>query len=89
VTNKEKHQKELLTRLRRVEGQVRGIQGMIESEADCEAIAQQLSAARKALDRAFFEMVACSLEQQLDTSPNMASARSATAQMAKMLSKFG
>ena len=49
----------VLTRLRRVEGQVRAITGMVEHEEDCERIAQQMAAARKALDRTFFEMVAC------------------------------
>jgi CsoR family transcriptional regulator, copper-sensing transcriptional repressor len=52
-------------RLKRVEGQLRGIQKMIEEDADCERIAQQMSAARKGLDRAFYEMVACMLEHQL------------------------
>lgn len=52
----------LVVRLRRIEGQLRGIQGMIEQGNDCEAIAQQFSAARKALDKAFYEMLACALE---------------------------
>ena len=43
---------EVLTRLRRVEGQVRGIQRMVEEERDCEAIVTQLLAARAALDKA-------------------------------------
>jgi CsoR family transcriptional regulator, copper-sensing transcriptional repressor len=55
--------KAICTRLARVEGQLRGLQSMIEEEADCEKIAQQLSAARKALDKAFFTMVACMMEQ--------------------------
>ena len=42
---------DLLTRLRRIEGQVRGLQRMIEEERDCEAFVQQLAAARKALDK--------------------------------------
>lgn len=46
-------------RLARIEGQVRALQGMIERDEECESIAQQLSAARKALDRAFYEMIAC------------------------------
>lgn len=52
----------LVVRLKRVEGQLRGIQGMIEAGADCETVAQQFSAARKALDKAFYEMLACALE---------------------------
>jgi CsoR family transcriptional regulator, copper-sensing transcriptional repressor len=55
--------KALCLRLARVEGQLRGLQRQIEEEEDCQKIAQQLSAARKALDKAFFTMVACVIEQ--------------------------
>ena len=54
----------LILRLKRVEGQLRGIQSLIEAEADCEKIAQQLAASRKALDKSFFAMVGCLLEQE-------------------------
>ncbi|MFT0212668.1 metal-sensing transcriptional repressor [Pseudomonas sp. F1_0610] len=53
----------LLKRLARVEGQIRGIQAMIQREAECELIAQQFSAARRALDKAYQEMLACLLEE--------------------------
>lgn len=55
--------KNLRTRLARVEGQLRGVQRQIEEEQSCEHIAQQLSAARKALDKTFFTMVGCMIEQ--------------------------
>ena len=55
----------LIARLRRVEGQVRAVQALIAAGEPCEKIAQQLAAARKALDRSFYEMMACHLEQQL------------------------
>lgn len=42
----------ILARLRRIEGQLRGIQRMVEEGRDCEAIVTQLMAARAALDRA-------------------------------------
>ncbi len=41
----------LLPRLRRIEGQVRGIGRMIESQRYCIDIIQQLTAARRALDQ--------------------------------------
>jgi DNA-binding FrmR family transcriptional regulator len=41
----------LLTRLRRVEGQIRGIQRMLEEGRECEDVLTQLTAARSALDR--------------------------------------
>ena len=55
--------KAIRSRLARVEGQLRGVQRLIDDEQDCEKIAQQLSAARKALDKAFFTMVGCMMEQ--------------------------
>jgi DNA-binding FrmR family transcriptional regulator len=39
-------------RLRRVEGQIRGIQRMVDEGRECEAIVTQLMAARAALDKA-------------------------------------
>ena len=41
---------ELLPRLRRIEGQVRGITRMVEEQRYCIDIIQQLTAARRALD---------------------------------------
>ena len=52
----------MLARLARVEGQVRAVRRMIDADEECEDIAQQLSAARKALDRSFYEMVACMIK---------------------------
>jgi CsoR family transcriptional regulator, copper-sensing transcriptional repressor len=42
---------EITNRLKRVEGQVRGLQRMVEEGRECEAILTQLMAARAALDR--------------------------------------
>lgn len=55
--------KALCARLARVEGQLRGLQKLIDEDADCEKIAQQMAAARKALDKSFFTMVGCMIEQ--------------------------
>ncbi len=83
------HRRQLINRLRRVEGQIRGIQQMVDNGSDCTKIAQQLAAARKALDRSFFEMISCSLVATLDRSETLESARSESAIWAQMLSKFG
>ncbi|TSE28543.1 Transcriptional repressor FrmR [Tepidimonas thermarum] len=61
--------KALLLRLKRVEGQLRGIQRLIEADTGCEKVAQQLAAARKALDKSFFMMVGCVMAQG-DTPPD-------------------
>ena len=57
----------LILRLKRVEGQLRGVQQLIANEASCESVAQQMSAARRALDKAFHVMVGCMLEQQVQS----------------------
>ncbi len=41
----------LLARLRRIEGQIRGIQRMLEEDRVCEDIVTQLMAARSSLDQ--------------------------------------
>ncbi|MBA7693138.1 hypothetical protein ES703_101714 [subsurface metagenome] len=40
----------LLKRLKRAEGQIRGIQKMIESNRECESVITQLAAVRSAID---------------------------------------
>jgi DNA-binding FrmR family transcriptional regulator len=47
----------LLTRLNRLDGQIRGIQTMINQERDCKEILQQLSAVRSAVQSASMELV--------------------------------
>jgi DNA-binding FrmR family transcriptional regulator len=42
---------QLLTRLKRVEGQVRGVQGMVENDRYCIDVLTQISAAQAALDK--------------------------------------
>ncbi|MFZ6050037.1 metal-sensing transcriptional repressor [Pseudomonas sp. CR3202] len=59
------HQDAMLKRLARIEGQIRGLQAMIRRGDDCEAIAQQFSASRKALDRAYQQMLMCLLEDAM------------------------
>lgn len=61
-------QAEILARLRRVEGQIRGIQRMIEEARDCEAIVTQLLAARAALDKASLLVLSHHLERCLTNS---------------------
>ena len=48
---------EVLRRLRRVEGQVRGIAGMVEDERYCIDVLQQISAAQAALDKVALALV--------------------------------
>lgn len=61
----------ILMRLKRAAGQLRAVEQIVEagSESDCEAVVQQLSACRRALDKAFIEILACAMTS---TAPGVA-----------------
>jgi CsoR family transcriptional regulator, copper-sensing transcriptional repressor len=82
VIHDARHKQSLVMRLKRIEGQLRGIQAMIAAGEDCEKVAQQLSASRKALDKAFFNVIACAVEA---AAPDDRRSR----QAANLLAKFG
>ena len=52
---------DVLLRLRRLEGQIRGIQRMISEGENCEAVVTQLAAAKAALDRVSFRLMAAGM----------------------------
>ena len=52
-------QKKLVTRLKRIEGQVRGIQKMVEDDLYCPDILVQVSAVTSALNSFNKELLAC------------------------------
>ncbi|MBR6425772.1 MAG: metal-sensing transcriptional repressor [Oscillospiraceae bacterium] len=54
----EKEQRDLMNRLKRIEGQVRGIQGMLEADAYCPDILIQVSAVNSALNSFNKELLA-------------------------------
>jgi len=56
---------DVVTRLKRVQGQVGGIIRMIEEGRDCSAVVTQLAAASRALDRAGFKIIAAGMRQTL------------------------
>jgi DNA-binding FrmR family transcriptional regulator len=57
---------DLHRRLRKVEGQVRGIQAMLADGRDCRDVVTQLSAASKAIDQAGFLLVSAGLQWCLE-----------------------
>lgn len=57
---------EVRTRLRRVAGQVQGVERMLEEGRDCKEIVSQISAATKALEQAGFRLVAAGLTYCLE-----------------------
>jgi len=56
---------DLLNRLKRAEGQLRGIQRMVETGESCMDIASQMAAVRKALDSAYVRMTVCFMQQEM------------------------
>jgi DNA-binding FrmR family transcriptional regulator len=52
-------------RLRRIEGQLKGLQRMLAEERDCTELVQQIAAARAALDRVALDLISAGLEQCL------------------------
>lgn len=83
--------KDLLNRLARVEGQLRGIQKLValaDAPSDCEAVAQQMAAARKALDRAFVQLLTASIVTQTDNAADVGEAKDNAARLAALFDRF-
>jgi DNA-binding FrmR family transcriptional regulator len=57
---------EVLNRLRRAEGQLRGVQRLIEEGADCKKVLTQLNAAQAALRRAGLRLMAAGMRYCLN-----------------------
>ncbi|MFO7274385.1 MAG: metal-sensitive transcriptional regulator [Bacillota bacterium] len=56
---------DLMRRLKRIEGQARGIQRMLEEGQDCEQILIQLGAMKAAINRVGMKAAACSMGVQV------------------------
>ncbi|MGE5827088.1 MAG: metal-sensitive transcriptional regulator [Micromonosporaceae bacterium] len=54
---------DVVKRLRRAEGQIRGVIAMLEEGRDCTEVVTQLAAVSRALDRAGFKIIASGLRQ--------------------------
>jgi DNA-binding FrmR family transcriptional regulator len=74
---------DLLNRLKRAEGQLRGIQRMIEEGQPCLDIASQMAAVRKALDSTYVRMTVCFMQQELH--PGCSSTSSEEGQLGTLL----
>jgi CsoR family transcriptional regulator, copper-sensing transcriptional repressor len=55
--------KDVVARLKRVQGQIGGVIRMIEEGRDCSDVVTQMSAAARALDRAGFKIIATGMRQ--------------------------
>ena len=59
----ERAENDIQLRLRRIEGQIRGVIGMLGDGKPCEDVVTQVLAARAALDRVAMEILRCSVEE--------------------------
>ncbi len=80
-----KHQ--ILTRLRRAEGQVRGIAGMVDQDRYCIDVLQQISAAQAALDKVALALVDAHVRHGL-TSASSADADALTNELMAALGRL-
>lgn len=68
-TTTETTQSDLQLRLRRIEGQIRGIIGMLAEGKTCEEVVTQILAARAGMDRVAAEVLKCHIDDALNTRP--------------------
>ncbi|MEE8486151.1 MAG: metal-sensitive transcriptional regulator [Acidimicrobiia bacterium] len=59
----QKDRTDIINRLKRVEGQLRGLQTMIETDRECNDVLTQFAAANRALSRAGFRFFSATMEQ--------------------------
>lgn len=52
---------DVIVRLRRLEGQIRGLQRLVDDGAECRDIVTQLAAAKGALDRVGFKLMSAAM----------------------------
>ena len=79
---------DLHRRLRKVEGQIRGIQGMLADGRDCRDVVTQMSAASKAMDQAGFLLVSAGLQWCLEDPERSAAEGYELADVQKMFLKL-
>jgi DNA-binding FrmR family transcriptional regulator len=61
---------DVVKRLRRAEGQIRGVIAMLDDGRDCAEVVTQLAAVSRALDRAGFKIIASGLQQCVTAQAN-------------------
>lgn len=68
----ESERKKILNRLRRLEGQIRGLQTMIEGGENCDAVLTQVMAAKSALNQVGLHVVGHAMKHcMIDDDPNI------------------
>jgi len=62
VAASEEERRRIVNRLKRLEGQVRGLQTMVESGKDCESVLTQIMAAKSALNQVGLHIIGHSMK---------------------------
>ncbi len=70
VITDEVERRRILNRLKRLEGQIRGLQSMIESGKECDAVLTQIMAAKSALSQVGLHIVGHSMKTCLIDTEN-------------------
>ena len=81
--------KDLQKRLRRIEGQVRGIQSMLTDGRECSDVVTQIAAATKAMEQVGFKLVASGLTYCLSHPDEAAESGYDLERVEKMFMKIG
>lgn len=79
---------DLHSRLRRIEGQVRGLQAMLNDDRDCRDVVMQLAAASKALDQVGFKLLASGLSSCIENPRKSARAGYSVDEVEKLFLKL-
>lgn len=79
---------DLHTRLRRIEGQVRGIQNMLVENRECRDIVTQIAAVTKAMEQVGFRMLASGLTNCLQNPDESAASGYSIEDVEKMFLKL-
>jgi DNA-binding FrmR family transcriptional regulator len=79
---------DLQKRLRRIEGQVRGIQNMLEEEGECRDMVTQIAAVTKAMEQVGFKMLASGLANCLQNPSEAAASGYSVEEVEKMFLKL-
>lgn len=90
IQNDETKEK-LIQRLKRIEGQVRGVQAMLEQERTCREIMQQLTAIHSAVQstsRTFFQCYALTCMAEVEGKPGTAQPPDQQAKWEKMVEEM-
>ena len=80
---------DLQKRLRRIEGQVRGIQAMLTDGRECSDVVTQIAAAAKAMEQVGFKLVASGLTYCLNNPDEAAKSGYDLERVEKMFMKIG